>query len=443
MSPAQAPAAVRWILPATLVATLGALPLTWVNVTTFAGFELQVPYVMAMVLGTLLCLSPSAAAVGLRHLPAALAPWLVAYALYLVILSFGLAGGASKGIVLRQIFFLLCGLSVALAVVATGGDARVLRRGGLLAIAGFLALTEVLARQLGLGWGVVVTHFLSTGDLEFVFYHFLKDLFQLVAAAGAEAKASDKNVVAVAILTAIFLLRAGHTGTGGDRIGRLATLLGLGVLVILNTRSVLIMAALGLPLAGWLGAMRSGIASPREAVFKTLVFLGLTGTAVMLLSMDTAAVGLIGERLSFADDSAGNRFEQYAWALERIEAAPLTGSGLGEFQGQPVHNLFLGAWMHAGLLAFLLVVFSYLAVATGWIVFVLRVTAQPGYWVLPARPEWIAVLPLLPLFRVWIAGDAGHPSFVEWTTLCLFFALALSNRLARGRTAAPVLAPAH
>jgi hypothetical protein len=85
--------------------------------------------------------------------------------------------------------------------------------------------------------------------------------------------------------------------------------------------------------------------------------------------------------------------------------------------------------MHAGLVAFLLVIFTYLMVVVGWFVFLVRVLSQPGYWVLPARPEWIAILPI---FRVWITGDAGHPSFAEWITLCAFFGMILTNRLAKG-----------
>jgi len=140
---------------------------------------------------------------------------------------------------------------------------------------------------------------------------------------------------------------------------------------------------------------------------------------------------MIGERFSFADDSSGNRLGQYAWALARIEENPLWGSGLGTFKGQPVHNLFLGAWMHAGIFAFVLVVFAYLSIVVGWFLFVVRAVTQKGYWVLAVRAEWIAVLPIVPLFRVWISGDSGHPSFVEWTALFAFYSLILTNRIAK------------
>jgi hypothetical protein len=433
MTMESAPGSVRWLLPLFMILLLGSLPLTWVHVASAGGFDLQLPYVIAILVGLLLCCFPNQFAIGLRHLPPALAPWLIAYGFYLLILALSLAGGPSKGMVLRQVFFLTCGCTFALGIVATGADARILRRGGFLAIIGFLLFVELLARQIGLSWVLVIKHLVSTGDLEFIFYHFLKELFQLVAPSGSEAQASDKNVVAVAILTALFLFRAGHSKGGADRLGQLIALVVLSVLVILNTRSVLLMAAIGLPLAGWIGAMQNGVNSSGEFILKSVLFFGVMIAVVLILSMDSAAMSLIDSRFSFSDDSSGKRIQQYSWALERIEANLVWGSGLATFKGQPVHNLFLGAWMHAGVFAFLLVVFSYMTVVIGWFVFLIRVVTQRDYWVLPVRAEWIAVLPILPLFRVWIAGDAGHPSFVEWTTLCAFFGMILTNRLTRAR----------
>jgi hypothetical protein len=288
-----------------------------------------------------------------------------------------------------------------------------------------------LARQIGLGWIIVIKHLLSTGDLEFIFYQFLKETFQLVTASGSEAKAADKNVVAVAILAALFLIRAGHNTMRADLFGKIIMLLGLFILVILNTRSVLLTAAISLPLAGWIGTMRNGVNSSGEFILKSVFFFGIMISVVLVLSMDFAAAPFIDDRFSFSDSSSSKRLQQYAWALERIELNPLWGSGLAEFKGQPVHNLFLGAWMHAGFFAFLLVTISYSIAMISWLAFVFKIVTRRDYWVLPVRVEWIAVLPILPLLRVWIAGDAGHPSFVEWTTLCLFVGVVHSNGLAR------------
>jgi len=431
MTLARVPRSVRWVLPCALALVIAALPLSWIPVATVGGFNLQLPYAAALLLGILLWLFPDPLALGLKHLPSAVAPWLVAYLLYLVVLHFGLAGGATKGMILRQVFFLTCGCIFALGIVATGADTRMFRTGGFLALVSFLAVSEVLAWQIGLSWITVIQHLVSSGDLDFVFYQFLKQMFQLVLPSGVEAQASDKNAVAVAILTGLILFRAGHPGDRSDRFGQIVTLLALAILVVLNTRSVLLLAAIALPFAGWIATMREGVRDVGALVLNTLLFFGLMAGGVLVISMDTAAVAMIGERFSFADDSSGNRLGQYAWALARIEENPLWGSGLGTFKGQPVHNLFLGAWMHAGIFAFVLVVFAYLSIVVGWFLFVVRAVTQKGYWVLAVRAEWIAVLPIVPLFRVWISGDSGHPSFVEWTALFAFYGLILTNRIAK------------
>ncbi|MGX0877594.1 hypothetical protein ACSSV4_002284 [Roseovarius sp. MBR-154] len=431
MTLSHLPPAVRWLLPFTVMLAIASMPLTWINLTTVGGFNLQLPYVMAILLGASLCLFPGQLALGLQHLPTLIAPWLIAYVFYLVVLHVGLAGGSSNGMVLRQVFFLICGCTFALGLVASGANAKAIRYGGLLAIIGFLAVVEVLARQLGLSWVMVIERFLATGDLEFIFYQFLKQLFQLVAANGSEAQASEKNMAAVAILTGLILFRAGHVKAAPDRFGQIVTVLVLGVLLLLNTRSVLLMVVLGLALAGWIGMMRRGVHSTGEFIFKSAAYIGIIIVSVLILSTDSASIAQMTDRFSFSDDSSGNRFRQYAWALERIEANPLWGSGLAEYNGQPVHNLFLSAWMYAGIFAFLLVIFVYVFILGTAFVFVIRVATQPAYWALPIRPEWIAVLPIVPIFRVWIAGDSGHPSFVEWSTICLFFSFLLANRLQR------------
>lgn len=444
MRTARVPPPLRWILSIAVVLVIATMPLTWVPLARIAGFELQLPYAAALGLGALVLLFPAPLSQALRNLPPAVVLWLSAYVAYLVLLQIGLSGGESKGMVLRQVFFLTCGCAFALGLAATGADSRVLRAGGALAIVGFLALSEMLAWQLGLSWVTVLNTLATTGNFDFVFYQFLKRMFELVLPAGAEAQASDKNAVSVALLMALFLFRSGWHGTAQDRAGQLLTLLTLGVLAVLNTRSVLMLAVVCLPLAGWIAAVRDGIRDTGAFILKTVLFGGLMLAGLVLLSMHPGATGAMGDRFAFDDDSTGKRFEQYSWALERIEANPWFGSGLGEYKGQPVHNLFLGAWMHAGVFAFLLVLVAYLAMALSWLVFLVRVVAQRGHWVLPLRAEWVAMLPLLPLFRMWIAGDAGHPSFVEWLTLCAFFAMLVTNRIVRSaRPPAAAARPSH
>jgi O-antigen ligase len=424
---------VRWIVSLGLITAIATMSLTWVPLARPGGFDLLLPYGVAIGLGGLLLLTPGTIGHAARNLPPFTVLWLVAYLAYLVVLQFSLSGGDTRGMIIRQLFFMICGAVFALGIVAVQADGRTLRRGGLFAVLGFVGLSEVLARQLGLSWVTVIQTLVATGNLEFVFYQFLKEMFELVLPAGEEAKASDKNTISVALLTALILFRAGWHRPGPDLAGQIVTLATLAILIVLNTRSVLVVAVVILPLAAWFGLVRGGIRDPGRFILTTVIFVATSLAGVVLVTMAAGGEQVMGGRFAFDDDSTANRFGQYAWALGRIESSPWAGSGLADFKGQLVHNLFLGAWMHAGFLAFVLVVIAYLAMLAGWLSFVLRVARPGGYWVLPLRAEWVAILPVLPLFRVWIAGDAGHPSFVEWTALFGFSALVLVNRAARSK----------
>lgn len=413
---------------------LATLSLTWIQVASAAGFQLKVPYVAAIVLGVVLCGFPSRFAAGLNGLLPAVFPWLIVYMIYLALLSINLAGAPSKGIVLRQVFFVICGMTLALGLVAAKADNRILRRGGVLAIVLFFLVTEYLARQIGVSWVSAITRFATTGDLDYIFYHFLREIFQTVAPAGVEVPASEKNIVAVCMFTALILLRSGHTRTRPDFVGIALTVFLLGVLVIFNTRSVLMISALGIPIAAWIRLLREGVRNPGEFYVKSFAILVLAIVLVLLLSAGSAAMDELESRLSFNDNSTEGRLTQYGWALAHIERNPLRGSGLIEINGQLVHNLFLGAWLHAGLVPFLLVVFTYLLMIVSWLRFVATIIVRPAQWVLPLRAEWVAVLPMLPFFRVWVAGDAGHPGFGEWIALSAFFGIVTANRLAQRST---------
>ncbi|MBO9448945.1 hypothetical protein J7426_01665 [Tropicibacter sp. R16_0] len=431
------------LLRLVVTAVIASVTLTWVPVMSVGGFDLRLPYMMALILGALLCLHPTQLATGINSLLRMILPWLAAYVLYLIVLQVNLAGGATKGMVFRQVFFLTCGLTLAVGISGIRADARVLRWGGMLAIFGFFAFTEFLARQIGLSWTTTLVHFLSTGDLGFVFYHFLREMFQMVAPEGVDVPASNKNIVAACMFIAMVLMRAGYTGRGADRIGGFVTLVTLLTLVIFNTRSVLLMAAVGIPFAAWIGLVCRGVRSPGEFYVKSSIIILSALALILVLSAGSAAMDEVAARLSFEDQSTEGRLNQYAWAFSLIEQSPLVGSGLVELNGQNVHNLFIGAWLHAGLAAFLLVVIAYLGLLLSWLLFVFRLVAAPGNWVLPVRAEWVAILPLMPLFRVWVAGDAGHPGFGEWIAFGAFFGLVLANRRARGRDRAFVLTPIY
>jgi hypothetical protein len=89
----------------------------------------------------------------------------------------------------------------------------------------------------------------------------------------------------------------------------------------------------------------------------------------------------------------------------------------------------LGAWVQAGLVACRLVVTFYLAVLIRWISSLVTFTSRPERWVLPVAFDWIAPLPLLPLFRAWLSGEGGVFKFGEWIALSVFFGCLLANHI--------------
>ena len=229
------------------------------------------------------------------------------------------------------------------------------------------------------------------------------------------------------------MFRSGHQYERRDRIGILIYLLILGLLVMLNTRSVLIIALLSWPLTEFITLVRSKRISLTKSVVALLALVSAIVSLFLFARSENALISTMVERFSFTDASAGSRFDQLIWALMRIEQSIWIGSGYAEIDGHPVHNLFVGAWMHAGLAAFILVAIVYLGLLCTWLSFVTQITLRPTTWKISLRPEWIAVLPMVPMFRVWLSGDAGHMDFVEWIAIGCFLGVLVANRLAFSR----------
>ena len=89
--------------------------------------------------------------------------------------------------------------------------------------------------------------------------------------------------------------------------------------------------------------------------------------------------------------------------------------------------------MHAGVAAFALIVLAYLAIVVRWVRFLIMMVKTPDRWVLPIAAEWVAPLPIMPLIRVWLSGDAGHLTLGEWIAMSAFFGCCLANTIYRQR----------
>lgn len=406
-----------------------SLTLGWIYVSPPGAAALRLPYLVVPFLGLALLAFPNRFAVAMRHLAAHGAIWLTLYFLYLLVLAIKLAGLPDGGLVFRQVFFITCAITFGAGIIALGAAPKLLRYGGGLSIIGFLFITELIAWQMGLSWLIAFKAFGTSGDFDFVTYEFLRELFRFTGPDAIEVPASEKNLVAVALFTVLVLFRAGYDGAGRDVMGWLVTALAVLILVLLNTRSVLVVAGLSLVLVALLGVMHRKPSVP-HVLLSGLLVAGGAVASVLILSSDFAALSSLQGRLSFDDPSAAGRAQQIGFAIVRIEDSILAGSGLAEINGQLVHNLFLGAWMHAGLPAFLLVTSAYVVMVGTWVAFIALYKNHPERWVLPLRAEWVAIMPVLFFFRVWIAGDAGHPGFGEWIGFFSFHAILIVNDMA-------------
>lgn len=425
----SAPLIERWPVLHPVTWFFAVLPFQWIA----AAGGAKLPYLALLAGLSALFLAPRAINGATGVLNRAML-WLVPYAVYLMVLHVALHGSQGQGIALRQAFFLSGFVLVAAWLAASRDPARMVRWWGGAAILSFLAGSEWIARGLGLGWPEAVVRFVQSGDLNFVVYGFFREIFNATAG-GAEANvaASQKNMVSATMLLGLILFRAGHAGGDRDRLGLAMTVLVVALLIMLNTRTVLLSLALALVLIGLMGALRGRQLTLGAFLLRIFAALAASLALVLVFSSATALTDVLGARFAFDDYSSGARLQQYVWALQRIEQAFLTGSGYAELNGHPVHNLFLGAFMHAGVGAFLLVCFVYGVLLAAWWGFALRATVSTGYWVLPVRAEWVAVLPLQPMLRMWFSGDAGHNSLVEWTALGAFAGLVAANEARRSR----------
>ena len=406
---------------------LATLCMTWIGLGSVGSFSVKLPYAALALVVAYACTGPrkfnNSVLVVRRN-----AFWIIPLALYLALITLILSNSSSAASAPRQIFYLIGFAGLAGSIAATPKLGRTFRAGALLGFAAFVIAVEVLAGRVGLGWERAIWEFLH-GNLKFVVYDFFREVFNAIDPVNDPMGASTKNEVAVGALILGLLFRSGSLKASRDSAGIAFMGAVLGLLLLLNTRSVLIAGGASIIIAMVVGAL----ANPQRSL-PPLLFKGIAILAVMVLvvgsSLQTDAVSAtLGSRFAFEDNSTAARLEQYRVALMYIEAHPFAGNGFFEVEGHPIHNLFLFAWVTGGLAAFLLVVTFYAGLLGAWIMFLLRAVKKPQTWVLPVAMEWIAPLPLTPLLRVWQSGDGGNMYLGEWIAIACFFGCCLANEL--------------
>lgn len=413
-----------------VMSLMALLTFQWIKLVNLGGFALKLPYAIFLVMMAAVAVLPRLRWAWLR-LAEECGPWLICFLLYLLIIMPGFHGTFAQGSPIRQVFFALGAMSAGACVLVLQNPQRAFRHAGLLSIFAFLVVTEFIAQQIGTSWVDAVTRFLS-GDLRFVIYSFLRAIYRGVGEDedNETLLASEKNAISAALFMAFVLYRIAGPARRSDWLGVILTpLLGF-ILLMLNTRSVLLPFVLGLLIVWAMKALHNRRPAATRRILAVFGAVAVLAALMMLAPDSNPFLQMLESRFSLGDSSSASRVNQYSWALNQIDNAILTGNGYVELDNQPVHNLFIASLLHGGLFAFLLTSSFYLIVFAAWLRFVFRAATAPAFWVLPLRLEWVVVLPMLPLIRVWLVGDSGHPALSEWVALAVFFALRLRNRLA-------------
>src|SRR5215203_577928 len=334
---------------------LAIMCIQWVVVGTVAGQTIKLPYVglAAILLYALINRRIMAASWLFVRQNAA---WLAPFAIYLAVLWIALYGSKSADTALKQAFYMSAAIALAGAVAVVPRISRYLRLGAALGLTVFVVFVELLARKLGLSWLDAIRAFALHGDLQFVVFSFFRPIFNSVDNGDVTFVASLKNSVAVCVFVCAFVFRAASPRPSRDVAGIAVFGAAIMLLLLLNTRSVIIVTALSVLVAMALGAV-AGTGGRRSALAAKAA--GAVAALVLVIGLgnpESPVSTAMGARYSFEDASAAARTEQATVAFERIRNHPLAGSGYYEVDNEPIHNLFLSAWMEAGLPAFLLVV---------------------------------------------------------------------------------------
>jgi hypothetical protein len=404
----------------------------WIRIAQIGGFSLE-----AYHLGLLCLIAVSAVSistpVAMYRVVLYCAPWFLAYVAFLIVLLPALAGTPAFGLMLKQVLFVTGFLCIAAYFSRAPAPAGTLRRGALCGLGLYLIFTEYSAQLIGKSLAGAVIDFLATGSIRGVIYGFFRPLFNsLKDPSDLAFVASLTNSIAVSLLVLAICYRAGFNKRGVDLTGTALTIVVVLLGILLNARSVVLAALASIVAAAVARRAMARAVSMMEMLYWCVAGAMLASAGFVVTLHHSSAFDAIISAFEFNDNSAESRLQQYAWALGLIEEQLFVGHGYVETEsGYPIHNLFLSSWAYTGLFGFVLVVGFYVGLLAMWLHWLYLVLTRHGFWTLNVRPEWVAVLPILPLFRVWISGAGGLPAYGEWIALGVFVGLTLRNEAGR------------
>lgn len=173
------------------------------------------------------------------------------------------------------------------------------------------------------------------------------------------------------------------------------------------------------------------IARNNATVFISVLVAVAAGMVLFMALPDTVIEAL---QSRFEDTgSYDSRVEVYAIAIPLIEKHFWIGQGIGAPLPNPndsIHNLFLSAWFNTGILGFLTSAWFWLTAVAMVCLRILEVMLgrYRSSYELTIFHAWIAVVPIMGLFRCWLIGG-GNLNFSAWFSLGLFFAILYQEKV--------------
>lgn len=345
----------------------------------------------------------------------AVMPFILIYTAYLSVLLLSVMWGGTLTFTFKYLVYFMCALGFMFLLSTYEDDAlmSLLFWSGVSASLFFIGIAAITLAAKGVNLLDVIGRALINGNPQLLQFMVFRNLFN-------NPDSLDGNTVGVALR---------HTSLGFVYIGFLlaaatarrsfwswAGLFIAGSIILLSvSRSLTITIMLAFsPLL--FGLTRK---------YPSTTMFSLLGVAVALLILPTyvdfnGVTQIIDERFSSLGEDG--RISMYDIAMGLINERPILGYGSGYYHDygghkqHQVHNLFLGAWIQAGIPCLLLAISYTLFLIT---LYIKRLSYYIGE---PAKICLLGIL-VLPLFRTQISGSAGNYNLPEW--ICIAIVLAL------------------
>jgi O-antigen ligase len=422
------------------------LPIVWGTIVNVGKFSLEPFHIsMFLIVGLTFCRPAAyARAFGIiQHHWIFFAGFFLYTFVNLLAFTKSLDDKALDAIVIRQVAFVIMCLAVAVRVTDRRSISASLYVGGALSMVVFLLALGYSAYTAGTSLVSALAALVASGNYQSWTFGFLRHVFNAFssqsAAADLEFVTALKNNVATGLLIAYLCFRAGATRFMGSSTAKIFDLIISSLFVI----CIIMMLSRSVVFAMFIVIMTVLLidAVARNSATLVVSLLGAVAAALILvMALPDTVVSALQQR--FEDTgSYESRLEVYAIAIPLIEKSFWVGHGLGAPLPNPddsIHNLFLSAWYNAGILGFLTSAWFWLAAVTmvGLRILEVMLGRYKMSHKLTLFHAWIAVVPIMGLFRCWLIGG-GNLNFSAWFSLGLFFGVLYNEKVLRKGLADP------